>query len=418
VNTTAWEPCRVLAGVIADRLASPAQVRDMGLPQGWWPQSLAHGAAGVALLHIERAHAGLGSWQRVRDWLACAADPVASGPGSHLFYGAPAVAFALRCAAVNSKGYAGALATLDREIAITTRHRLEAGHVRMDRGELPVLAEFDTIRGLTGIGAYLLRGDPGGELIRAVLAYLVRLTEPIAEDGEMLPGWWTSLSPAGTPSADFPGGHGNNGVAHGIGGPLCLLSIAVREGVAVDGQVSAIKRICGWLDQWRRGSGGASSWPYWVTRSHLSGRRPRAIRPLRPSWCYGTAGLARAQQLAAIATRDTTRQCMAEQALAGALTDPALRETTTDASLCHGYGGLIHITALAAADAVSPHLTCLPGLSARIMPPDASPAAVAACLVRQDIGLLEGAAGAALALHTVVTGRLPACGWDACLLIN
>jgi hypothetical protein len=162
----------------------------------------------------------------------------------------------------------------------------------------------------------------------------------------------------------------------------------------------------------------SSSLPYWVTRSHLSGRRPRAIRPLRPSWCYGTAGLARAQQLAAIATRDTTRQCMAEQALADALADPALGETTTDASLCHGYGGLIHITALAAADAVSPHLTCLPGLSARIMPPDASPAAAAACLVRKDIGLLEGAAGAALALHTVVTGRPPACGWDACLLIS
>jgi hypothetical protein len=63
-----------LAGAIADRLASPAEVRGMWLARGWWPQSLADGAASVALLLIERARAGVGAWRRAHDWLACAAE--------------------------------------------------------------------------------------------------------------------------------------------------------------------------------------------------------------------------------------------------------------------------------------------------------------------------------------------------------
>lgn len=89
MNATTLEACRTLAGEIADRLASPAQPRGGGLPQGWWPQSLAHGAVGVALLHIERAQADLGPWQRAHDWLACASGAVVAGPRSHLFAGHP-----------------------------------------------------------------------------------------------------------------------------------------------------------------------------------------------------------------------------------------------------------------------------------------------------------------------------------------
>lgn len=43
------------ADTIAERLASPQDIRELHHRQGWWPQSLAHGAAGVAL-QIGRAH--------------------------------------------------------------------------------------------------------------------------------------------------------------------------------------------------------------------------------------------------------------------------------------------------------------------------------------------------------------------------
>lgn len=54
--------------------------------------------------------------------------------------------------------------------------------------------------------------------------------------------------------------YGNLGMAHGITGPMALLSIAMRRGVIVPGQAEAINRVCAWLDRWRCGAQ-APWWP-------------------------------------------------------------------------------------------------------------------------------------------------------------
>src|SRR5262249_29375886 len=158
-----------------------------------------------------------------------------------------AVAFTLHASSL--PGYQHALAVLDEHIATLTRHRLNRARDRIDAGMLPALREYDLIRGLTGIGAYLLhRHQPGpgaplgpartsSSLLGEVLAYLVRLTQPVTiEDGTVLPGWWTGNAPNDEPSRDWPGGHGNLGIAHGIAGPLALMALAARCGIEVAGQ--------------------------------------------------------------------------------------------------------------------------------------------------------------------------------------
>ncbi|RSN56606.1 lanthionine synthetase C family protein [Actinomadura sp. WAC 06369] len=411
---------RTVADAVAEALASPCGARALGLRQGWWPQSLAVGAAGVALLHIERAHAGLGSWQRAHEWLDCAAhDGVHTGADAHLHYGAPALAFVLHAAIGEQSRYARALETLDHHIAIATRRRLDAAHARMDGGAPPALAEFDAIRGLTGIGAYLRHRNANAPLLAEILAYLVRLTEPIDDHGEPLPGWWTNLGPSGRPSRNFPGGHANTGMAHGIAGPLALLALTLKDGLTVDGHIEAIERICTWLDRWRQDDGNAPWWPYWITHAQLCGDQPLPAKPSRPSWCYGTAGVARAQQLAARAINDDARREMAERALAGAFTDSEQRAAIIDSSLCHGHAGLLQIASRCAADArtlMVRHMT--PLLHAVVRDPD--PERVAAELLQPPhgcFGFLEGAAGVALALHSAASGSPPASGWDSCLLI-
>jgi hypothetical protein len=188
---------------IAGKLASPC-------PTGAPGQSLASGAAGIALLHIERAATGTSGWQDAHAWLAEATrDPLSAGTSASLYHGAPAVAFTLHPA--SQAGYDTAHSILDKGVAALTRNRLTAAATRAERGERPALAEFDLISGLTGLGAHLWRHDPHGTLIREVLAYLVTLTEP----GGGLPGWWTT-SPARRTAPDPPGGHGNLGMAHGI----------------------------------------------------------------------------------------------------------------------------------------------------------------------------------------------------------
>lgn len=304
-------------------------------PPGW-RQSLAKGAAGIALLHIERAGAGTGSWETAHTWLAAATrGDITVGPHTGLFFGAPAVAYALHTANIGRPGrYERPLATLDRGITGTTRRRLDHALRRIDRAEPSRLGEWDLINGLTGIGAYLLRRDPHGALLREVLSYLTRLTEPLRLGDELLPGWWTTTAPTGDTSPRFPGGHGNLGTAHGIAGPLALLSLALRRGVVVDGHEQALARICSWLDNWRQHTDTGPWWPQWVTRNEQRTGRLHRRGPLRPSWCYGTPGLARAQQLAGIATGDAARQQIAQTALSGCLTDPTQLDQLTDPRIC------------------------------------------------------------------------------------
>lgn len=422
---TGEHPAREIADAVAARLADPSMVPGVWTSQTWWRQSLAHGVPGIALLHIECAAAGLRSWQQARDWLGyITGSPVSSGPSSHLFYGAPAVAHALTCAAATQPGSCQrALRILDAAITATTRCRVAAAHARIDQGILPVLAEFDLIRGLAGVGAYLLRRDPAGRAAHAVLEYMVRLTEPVTFGGETLPGWWTASGPSGRPDGRFPGGHANCGMAHGIGGPLALLSLAALQGVTIPGHLPAIASICAWLDHWRASN--EAAWPYWVTRAELRTGRVSDRGPARPSWCYGTAGLARAQQLASLATGDAIRQRWAEDTLIHALTDPNQRAAITDSSLCHGYAGLAHLATQAAADATpaaAAYLRALiPGLLEAVHPPGTDPRRTAACLLdpaNGGPGLLEGATGTGLAALSASTSIPPSSGWDTCLLIT
>ncbi|MCI0383807.1 lanthionine synthetase C family protein [Streptomyces sp. CNQ085] len=384
-------------------------------------QHLAYGPLGIALLHIERAATGLGPWQRAHDWLAAASRrPLTSGPDSHPFYGAPAFAHALACAADHLPGsYQRALTTMDRQIAVDIGRRLDAGR-------LPQLAEFDTIRGLTGYGAYLMRRSPGSPTMRAVLDYCVRLTEPITHHGETLPGWWTESGPSGSPDDRFPGGHANTGMAHGIGGVLALLALAARNGTVTDGHHAAMRTILAWLDRWQEKTGRGPAWPYWVTLGELRTGRLALSGPWRrrPSWCYGTAGLARAQQLAALALGNTGRQIDAENALVAALTDPDQLRATTDNGLCHGFVGLAHVAARTADDAhpstVGRLRAAIPALLTAVHPPDTDPELAATALIQDEErgpGLLDGAAGTALALLAPSTAAPPRSAWDACLLI-
>lgn len=375
---------------------------------------LATGAAGIALLYIERARTGTGGWSAAqRSALVMTRDAVSAHPDAcGLYRGAPAVAFTLHAA--SQPAYAEALATLDGHVATLTRHRLTLAHDRIDRGRLPALREFDLISGLTGIGAHLLHRHGGVDLLRDVLSYLVRLTQPLRTDDEVLPGWWCADGPGSQPAHRWPGGHGNLGMAHGIAGPLALLATAMRRRVTVAGHAEAIDRTCGLLDQWRCGAGPSSWWPETIFRLEWRHRAVRQHGPHRPSWCYGTPGLARAQQLAALALGDQQRQRRAEQALAGCVADEAQLSSLTDSSLCHGWAGLLQTTWRAAADAGDdselaghlPHLLARMGQHLRRHGPPATD------------GLLEGGAGVRLAEHTVARNSPPATRWDACLLLD
>lgn len=164
-------------------------------------QSLAKGAIGDALLHVERARSGSGTWQAVHAALtATTRYPLIATVDASLFFGTPAVGFVLHTAAVGTCRYTGALHTLDAQVRTLTRKRLDQAHARIDRGERPRTAEFDLFYGITGLGAYLLLRDPASANLHDVLSYLVRLTVPLTGDDAQLPLPWRSRPAAHHPS--------------------------------------------------------------------------------------------------------------------------------------------------------------------------------------------------------------------------
>lgn len=367
-------------------------------------QSLAHGPLGAVLLRVERARRGTETWEEVHRSLS-EIGPLIDGPDAGLYLGAPAMAFVLHLAADDTGRYADALHTLDGIVASHTRQRLTDAHDRIDAGRPTDFAEYDLFRGLTGLGALLLRRQPRGPEMKAVLDYLVRLTTPVSANGKQLPGWWVGQAPAHNKAA-MPGGHANAGMAHGITGPLALLSLAMRAGITVDGHEAAILRICRWLDEIRQHDHRGVRWPRWVNE-----RGPAPTLSAAPSWCYGTPGLARAQQLAAIVTGDNDRKRMAERALLHCMTDPHQLDQIDNRGLCHGFGGILRTVLRVAEDAETPAaFTTRTGLlTGRFLtagPPEES-------------GFLEGKTGAALAFQDAEANgaAAPQGHWDACLLL-
>ncbi|ONH33608.1 lanthionine synthetase C family protein [Pseudofrankia asymbiotica] len=393
----------VRAAAAAARLADALAT---ALPTGPRDQSLAAGAAGVALLHTAR---GTGSSQAAADaWLRAATrEGVFAGAGAGLWFGAPALAFALTAAPPGC--YQQAAQRLDETVDQMTVRRLAAAHRRIETAQCPERTEYDLVSGLTGLGAYLLLRHPGGERLRQVLAYLVRLAEPLPTDPD-LPGWWSRDVPRGEPPAAFADGHADFGMAHGIAGPLALLALAYRAGVTVPGQLDALDRICGWLDTWRQPG---HWWPERITAAELQAGRPDRLVPGRASWCYGAPGLARAQQLAAAELRDPVRQERAEAGLAACLTDQAQLDQLPDPALCHGWTGVLATVRAADADArFHPLGARLPGLLDQLL--DHLETAQAAGW--KPPGLIEGTAGIAAVLHGLATGTRST--WETALLLD
>lgn len=375
-------------------------------------QSLARGAAGTALLHIERAATGSEDWgsahARIRQ---ATSGPVDGAEHAGLYYGAPATTFMLHTASTTQPRYRTACDTLYEHVLHLTRRRLTTALGRIDRGAPATFAEYDLFYGLTGIGALLLRRSPGSDILAGVLRYVVSLTRPRRQDGIELPGWWVDHDP--DKLLPTPGGHANLGMAHGAAGLLALLALATSHGCAVDGQHEAIETLIGWFDRWQQDTSTGPWWPQWLTREELLSGRPTQPGPGRPSWCYGTVGIARAQQLAAIATNNQQRQDAAEAALAASLTDTQL-DRITEPGLCHGIAGIYQTAHRAAHDARNPDIgRRLSELATRVTHHADS-------LIKQhgDAGLLTGHTGIALTLETCRHSAAPQTGWDACLLIT
>ncbi|MER5200750.1 lanthionine synthetase C family protein [Streptomyces sp. NPDC002755] len=416
------------AQVVADvarRLADPCAVEGIAVAAEntdtytdgparppWEPLSLIEGFCGVALLPAELGRTEAAARSTAHAYLVAAGAPSWSPRSpTGLYEGPAALAFAARAAAHKPGDYATLRGRLDQ--AVLT-------HVEVLAAAPAAPSRYEVLGGLAGLGRHLLADGPQHrDALGTVLRSLVRLAEPVPAHGTELSGWWRG--------GDGPVSRVSLGMAHGIAGPLALLALADRHGSRVPGAQGAVDRMVQWLLSWRQYDEAGPFWPVEVSlREQLAGgleQQPRA----RAGWCHGSAGIARALQLAGLAHGRPDWSQAGLDALDAVLARTLGPVPMANTGLCHGWAGLLRITQLiardAATDAFDDRLDAVAEAVRGGFRPDSpfgfalvSPGEVH--LARDRAGFLEGAAGIALALHAHLRRADPVTGWDMALLID
>ncbi|MEU5810014.1 lanthionine synthetase C family protein [Streptomyces sp. NPDC047718] len=387
----------------------------------WTTHSTAQGACGLALAfgHLDRCLPGEG-WDLVaHHHLSRAVDGTASDPVGTLglFAGLTGVAFTTSYLARGGQRYRTLLGGIDDSLYTRIPRRLPAV-----TGEGLAVGAFDLVSGWTGVAAYLHSRPAGPARDRAlhtVLAWLVDLSRAV--DG--VPAWHTPhalITDEGMRDR-YGTAVANCGLAHGITGPLALLALAHADGPIGEGHTEAIRRTASWLASHQvddaRGGGGA--YPAVVPL----GEAPAAPSAARDAWCYGSPGVARALWLAGTALGDPDLTRTAVSAMRAVLRRPVARRRIDSPGFCHGIAGLLQVTLRFAADTRDEEINdgarrLVDQLLGEYQPqapygyrsvePDGA---------REDrSGLLEGAAGVALALLAAVTLEPPS--WDRFFLLS
>jgi hypothetical protein len=231
----------------------------------------------------------------------------------------------------------------------------------------------------------------------------------------------------------YPYGNLNCGLAHGIPGPLALLSLELRSGSSSPGLPQAIERIADWLCRNRCDDTWGVNWPTAVpivnpnVTINSSGRVGRSEAapdgPSRCAWCYGSPGVARALWLAGEALgRDDYRE-LAIAAMEAVFRRPITVRRIDSPTFCHGVAGLLAITLRFANDTGATVFTD----ASRILTlqllkgyqPDSLLGFRNIEFADREIdqpGLLDGAPGAALVLLAAATNVDPT--WDRLFLLS
>lgn len=266
---------------------------------------------------------------------------------------------------------------------------------------------YDAIKGLTGIGRVLLAaytrgrcGDAEPGLRAALDALIHMILTPLGTR----PGWWLPpcLHP---PTVKVPvTGAATTGLAHGIAGPLALLSAAHQAGYTVPGQTDAIRVAGEWLVNWQTPS---RTWPPRVSGAALDSqdRTTGHTEGRTTAWCYGTPGIATALRSAGHAIGEAVFRHTADEAMTALATRKPDEWDTEGTALCHGTAGILQAARSLRHLSLTDHATDTTLAHAPLTGPQ---------------GFLTGRAGTALALADYA-GLLPggvADTWDSLLLLS
>ncbi|WP_172620722.1 lanthionine synthetase C family protein [Rubrobacter xylanophilus] len=414
---------------------APGNVNPVFNTHPWEGVSLSHGYPGVALLfaELDRLEPEVGWDAAAHEHLAACGPILAAGDTGlpSLFNGVCAVAFAALISSRGRSRYGRLLDRLDALVAERTEQIIHKERVRSKVQTGALASAYDVVSGLSGTGRYLLLASdrPGNhETLLKVLSYLVYLAESVEVGGREVPGWYLPAENQFLRQDRelYPAGNFNCGMAHGIAGPVALLSLASLEGVEVPGQAEAARRMAGWLLGCRRKDDYGYYWPDRVRLEEEIGGVSAGPHIRREAWCYGTPGVARALWLAGRALEDPELREAALEGMASVFRRPPANRNLDGPNFCHGTSGLLRISHRFIQDSqdleASRLLEGLTEQALREFDPDSAFGFKDKVPTEKgqhgldSASLLEGAAGVALSLLSVAREG-PQRQWDTAFLI-
>jgi lantibiotic biosynthesis protein len=389
---------------LADTLAEtfrPAQAAGSG------DGSLSYGSAGLAVCcaQLARTRCDQLAADAALTHLEESIDVLATEPlTSSLYSGFPGIAWAVELVdrLLGAKGE-------DRNVGID-----DAVTRLLQR--YPEHAPYDLIHGLMGLGVYALARWPRPGAEQCLLGLVDQLARRARQDRDGV-SWWTPPSWQGPQRERYQPGGVILGVAHGIAGIIPFLARVHRLGLAQRTVRPLLNGAVGWLLAHMVDTASGPTVPYFVA----DGVKPG---PARSAWCYGDPGVAMALLLAARDVGEPTWSAEATGLALRAADRPPGQTGVTDAGLCHGSAGLAHLfnrmyqmtAEPALADAARFWVERTVDLCSAAAPGQDAMLAEAAEPAWKGPGLLEGAAGVALALEAASTTVEPA--WDQMLLVS
>jgi lantibiotic modifying enzyme len=400
--TQTWRP--LLSGPDIDRAQSAVAeiadaVRDPAVPEldaDFANPGVAGGTSGAAVFFAQ-----IGEEKVALDFLDRAIERASEDmPSLPLYVGTPGVGWAM--AYLERSVLDGEEGDNDVDELVATGLRSERWLARQ---------EFDLIRGVTGLGVYLVeRRRPIDGVVDALLSMATE-----TPDGHT---WWVDPRSVPPERAEmFPKGYYDVGIAHGQAGVIAVLA----HGLAQGGESARplLESTLRWLRAQR------------LPADRGPGRYPLLFGPDEPAtggrmaWCYGDLGVSVALLAAGQALRDEETLSEAYD-LALSCADRTVENTgAIDASLCHGSGGIALLFARLAhafdddrlADAATRWAKVV--LAMRV--PGEPVAGFRYSVPVGDergweprAGLLEGAIGPGLALHALSSDVAP--DWDLLFL--
>ncbi|BDG29942.1 hypothetical protein CSW25_00250 [Thermus scotoductus] len=301
----------------------------------WDPASMSFGDAGLAWTFAHAAQTGLdSSWEWVaRHYLDHALEHALEHPS-------PSVGLL--------SGLAG-LAWVDHKLNGLARRAVNA---RLFQGVSALLKEsppnggvhptvFDATYGLAGVGRYLLAIAPQNAdaeyLLRKILRRFIAWSQRTAPEGFFTPAHEVRpFEMADRP--ELAQGYLDLGLAHGIPGPLALLSLAWGSGLREPGMEQAAALLVRRIQQTLRETPYGPDVPY--RQLPILRQSPE---PSRTGWCYGNPGVARALQLAARSFAQPDWAALARELVRSAIRRPIEIRGLAAPTFCHGLSGFLAV---------------------------------------------------------------------------